>query len=168
MTYEENWTFMSFNRTAAVFLIAASLIATAGCSSDEEVPASSADTPAVESTPEAPVETPEPVELTGEWAQTNSESEDNYQAATITDETIEIYWVSNGGDTKSLYWAGTVEAPGDATESFSWDSVNDTSKTDTAMLASGDDTKTFTYEDGEISYEASALGTTTTVRLGRE
>jgi len=33
------------------------------------------------------------------------------------------------------------------------------------MLASGDETKTMTYEKGEISYSVSAFGITTTVRL---
>ncbi len=35
------------------------------------------------------------------------------------------------------------------------------------MLASGDDTKTFTYENGELIYEASAMGTTKSVHLER-
>jgi hypothetical protein len=33
------------------------------------------------------------------------------------------------------------------------------------MLASQDDTKDFTFQDDTISYTASALGTTTTVKL---
>ena len=64
-----------------------------------------------------------------------------------------------------LYWAGTYDAPTTADEPYTWDSKNDTEKTDNALLASGDATKTFTYEDGEISYQASALGTTKTIRL---
>lgn len=107
-------------------------------------------------------------DLTGTWKQTNSGSEDSYQEATISGDTIEIYWVSDGGDTKSLYWAGTYEAPSEPVDSYSWDSVNDKSKTDGALLASGDDTKTITFESGELSYSASALGTTTTVRLEKQ
>lgn len=104
-------------------------------------------------------------DLIGEWKQVNSNSDDSWQAATITGDTIEIYWISDNGDTRSLYWAGTFTAPTTADEPYSWDSANDTEKTSTALLASGADTKTFTYEDGQISYEASALGTTMTVRL---
>jgi len=73
---------------------------------------------------------------------------------------IIIYWVSDGGDTKSLYWAGTYVAPKDNKETYSWTSKNNKDKTDHALLASGDDTKVFTYEKGEITYKASALGTT--------
>ena len=77
--------------------------------------------------------------------------------------------MSDGGDTKSLYWAGTVDPTDGKTvdDVFAWDSVNDTDQTSKALLASGDETKAFTYEDGQISYEASAMGTTKTVRLER-
>lgn len=106
-----------------------------------------------------------PPNLVGEWKQTNSNSEDSWQAATIEGNTITVYWVSDNGDTKSLYWAGTFDAPTTTEEPYTWSSINDTEQTASALLASGDETKSFTYEDGEVSYEASALGTTTTVRL---
>ncbi|TMU87124.1 hypothetical protein FGG79_03010 [Bacillus sp. BHET2] len=107
-------------------------------------------------------------ELTGEWKQTNSKSSDAYQAATINNDTIEIYWVSDNGDTKSLYWAGSFTAPTTADEPYTWDSESDHSKTENAMLASSDDTKTMTYQDGVLSYEVSALGTTTKVKLEKQ
>lgn len=104
----------------------------------------------------------------GEWKQNNSnDPENSWQSATITGDTIEVNWVADGGDTKSLYWAGTVEVPAEG-ESFSFDSANDTTKTESAMLASSDPTKTFTYENDELSYEVTAMGTTMTVRLSRE
>lgn len=107
-------------------------------------------------------------DLTGEWKQENSNSEDSYQVATISGDTIEINWVSDNGDTKSLYWAGSFEAPTTADEPYSWDSENDHSKTESALLASGDDTKTMTYEKGVLSYEVSAMGTTTKVKLKKQ
>lgn len=106
-----------------------------------------------------------PPDLTGEWKQVNSNSDDAWQAATITGDTITINWVSDGGDTKSLYWAGTFTAPTTADEPYSWDSANDKEQTSKALLASGDETKTFTYANGQLSYEASALGTTVTVKM---
>lgn len=107
-------------------------------------------------------------DLTGKWKQTNSKSEDSYQAATISGDRIEIYWISDNGDTKSLYWAGSFVAPTTTDEPYVWDSDNDHNKTDSAMLASTDDTKTITYQNGILSYEASALGTTTTVKLEKQ
>lgn len=116
--------------------------------------------------PEEAEEAPEPVDLTGEWKQSNSNDPESFQSATITAETIEVYW--NAPDSKSLYWAGTVEVPADGSTLFTFDSVNDKTKTDSALLASGDDTKTFTFENGELSYDVSALGTTMTVRLAQQ
>ena len=69
---------------------------------------------------------------------------------------------------KALYWAGTVEVPEDGSTSFSWESVNDSAKTEASMMASEDPTKTFTVKAGEISYEVTAMGTTVTVRLAQQ
>jgi hypothetical protein len=41
----------------------------------------------------------------------------------------------------------------------------DAAATDSALLASTDDTKDFTFQDGTISYSVSAFGTSTTVVL---
>lgn len=111
---------------------------------------------------------PSPPDLTGSWKQTNSNSEDAWQSAEISDSTIEVYWITDKGDTKSLYWAGTFSAPETADEPYTWESANDKDKTGTALLASSDDTKSFTYENGEISYEVSAFGVTQTVRLEKQ
>lgn len=108
----------------------------------------------------------EPTDLTGTWKSENTD--DSYQEATITADSIEINWVSDGGKTKSLYWAGSYEAPTEYVKEYKWTSNNDTTKTDAAMLASQDATKDFSYKNGTISYEASAMGTTTTVEMTKE
>lgn len=111
-------------------------------------------------------EAPQPPDLTGEWVQVNSSAEDSYQTATITDDTITVNWTMP--DTTALYWAGSFEAPTTADEPYTWDSANDTEQTANALLASPDETKTFTYEDGQISYSVSAMGVTTTVKLEKK
>lgn len=108
-----------------------------------------------------------PADLTGDWKQANSNSETSYQTATISGSTIEVYWYDAATETKALYWAGTYTAPTDATEPYTWESENDTEKTSTALMASGDATKTFTYEKGEITYDVSMMGVTQTVHLKR-
>lgn len=107
-------------------------------------------------------------DLTGTWQQSGTESADSYQEAVISGDTIEIYWVSDEENTRSLYWAGSYEAPKEPTDSYSWDSVNDKEKTDSALLASGDDTKTFTLEGGLLHYSVSAFGTTTEMKLEKK
>lgn len=105
----------------------------------------------------------EPLDLTGTWTQENAG--DSYQEAVITNDTIDIYWISDSDSTRSIYWAGTYEASTESVDEYEWTSERDTDKTDMALLASSDDTKDFTYKDGKISYEVSMLGTTTTMRL---
>ena len=142
-------------------------LALAGCGSSEQ-PADGSGQPAATQEQPKQEEKAQPLDLTGEWTQSNKNSEDSYQVATISGDTITINWVSNGGDTKALYWAGSYVAPTEATDSYSWESSNDTEQTDKAMLASSDATKAFKYENGVLSYEASAMGTTTTVKMERE
>lgn len=109
-----------------------------------------------------------PPDLSGQWRQINNESEDNYQGAIISDDEIEIYWVSNNGDTRSLYWSGSFDAPDTADEPYSWISQNNTEKTENVALADRADTKAFTYANDQISYSISVTGTTTIVRFEKE
>lgn len=109
-----------------------------------------------------------PPDLTGAWKQSNSASADAYQQATITTDTITVEWVADGGDTVSTYWVGTYDAPKDASAAYKWTSKRDVAATDSALLASQDDTKDFTYEGDTISYKVTALGTTTTVKLKKK
>ncbi|URZ02029.1 hypothetical protein [Clostridium felsineum] len=106
--------------------------------------------------------------LQGEWKQQNNKSNDSYQSATISGNTITIYWITDNGKTKSIYWVGSFVAPTTTKEPYSWTSKNDHSKTDGSLLASSDDTKTIKYQNGVLSYEASAMGTTTTVELKKQ
>lgn len=111
----------------------------------------------------------EPLNLYGTWKQINSDDDKNYQEAKISEDgTIEINWVSEEDDSKSLYWAGSFEAPTKETKKYSWISNNDKEKTEEALLASEDDTKEFNYKNGILSYEASALGTTTTIKMKKQ
>lgn len=103
-------------------------------------------------------------DLKGAYKQTNSNSEDSYQVAAIDDDTITIYWFTASDQTTALYWTGTYEAPTEAGK-YSWNSKNYHDLTDYALLASGDDSKTINYDSGEISYEVSMMGVTTTVTL---
>lgn len=141
---------------AAVGLVAA--LALTGCSTGT-TNSNDADTP------DATAEAPAILDLNGEWEQANKNSDDNFQAATIADGVITVNWIAP--DSKSIYWVGT--APTDETEQkFTWTSAGDTEAMSTALLASGDDAKEFVYDNGVISYEVTALGTTMTVKLERK
>lgn len=112
-------------------------------------------------------EKPEPLNLTGTW-RAEGETEDSWQEAVIADGTITVDWVSDGGDTRSVYWVGTYEAPTEDVESYKWESAGDTEAMATALLASTAESKEFSYEDGKLVWEVSMLGTTKTVRGERQ
>ncbi|MEV7632907.1 hypothetical protein AB0N64_10905 [Microbacterium sp. NPDC089318] len=154
---------------ATVALLTVLGVSLVGCAPEASDSSQGSDkTVSTEKTASEPAEeTPEPVSLVGEWKQSNSDDPERWQKATVTAGTIEVFWVADAGDTEALYWAGSVEVPTEG-DSFTFDSVNDTEKTKNAILASGDETKTFTYKDGELSYDVTVQGVTKTVRLGLE
>lgn len=156
----------------SVGLLLAASLALVGCSApavtSSEPDTAASSEPAEQATPEpetAESEVVEPVSLEGTWEQSNKNSEDSYQAATITGDMMEINWVMDGGDSRATYWVGTVQVPAGGSESFTWESTRDKAATDNALMASTSDTKEFSYENGEIIYEVTAMGTTVTVRL---
>lgn len=104
-------------------------------------------------------------DLSGTWVESGATGETTYQQATISGDVIEIVWVNAEEKSTMLYWAGTYMPPEKPVSEYTWDSMNDTSKTDSALFASGDDMKTFTYKDGVLSYSVTAMGITKTVDL---
>ena len=131
-----------------------------GCAGGSATSASEAPASAKAEAPAAPAD------LTGSWKQSNSKSTDAWQAATVSANTIEVNWVTDGGDTTALYWAGSYTPATDA-GGFSWTSKADSAKNDKSLMASTDPTKVFTYSaaDKTISYKVTAMGVTTTVKL---
>lgn len=110
---------------------------------------------------------PEPLDLTGTWI-AKGESEDSWQEIVIEGDAMTVNWVSDNGDTKALYWAGTYTAPVEATDTWEWASQNDIEQTQNALMASGDETKVFSYADGQISYDVTALGVTKTLHAEKK
>ena len=107
-----------------------------------------------------------PADLTGTWKQTNPNSSDTWMEATVSDGVIEIDWVTQ--DSRSLYWKGTYEAPTKAGD-WKWTSQGDTAAMEQSLLGSQDATKDFTYTKANgISWQASAMGVTTTVKTAKQ
>jgi hypothetical protein len=108
-----------------------------------------------------------PLNLTGTWVEKSPKSKDMVQEATITADTIVVNWKQSDGTT-ALYWAGSYEAPKTASTSYEWTSTGDKDKMSAALFASQDATKKFTYKDGQLSFEVTAMGTTATSKLERQ
>lgn len=147
---------------AAAFAMFALL---AGCTSGASQSASSSSSAESEtSSSSAPQE---PLNLDGEWKQVNGSLALGPHKAVIAGDAISIYWVNESTETESLYWAGSYTPQVEPADTWEWTSVNDHGQTDTSLYSSSDDTKDFKYENGQIVYKASALGSTQTVRLER-
>lgn len=136
----------------------ASALLVGGCSATDE---NASDSSSVEQ--EAAIS-----DLTGTWSNKDGNSEDAWMEAVITDTTISIDWISDGGDTRWVYWVGTFDPMVEGTDAQEVVSERDTGKTSSGLLASSQDTKEFSYDDGKISYSQSALGQTTTIYLEKQ
>ena len=154
-------------KKAIALLVAAMLLtglSACGGSTTADAPAKSDGTSKTETNKEEPK--PQPADLTGTWKQTNSNDPSSYMEATISGDTIEVNWI--GTDTKSLYWKGTYQAPAAAGD-WKWTSQGDTETMASALLASQDATKDFTYSEADgVSWETTALGTTITVKTVKQ
>lgn len=117
----------------------------------------------------APVEQKKPLDLTGKWHATNSADESSATfEAEIKDNVITIYFVDKKADTKSLYWQGTAPAPDTTDDKYNFTSQADTDALSKSLFGSQDKTKDFKYENGVLSFDFSALGTTKTIKMERE
>jgi len=104
-------------------------------------------------------DTATPPDLIGGWIQPTEN--DWFHIATITDDTIEIWWYLPSEDKRDLYWSGTFTAPTDGKEPYVWTSENKYTKEELDKSfyynrTSREETKEFTYEDGKISYNVTS------------
>lgn len=144
-------------RFLALGVLATALLV-GGCSGPED---SSSDQPSAEQ--ESTVS-----DLTGVWSEENVNSEDAWMEAVITEGTISIDWVSDGGDTRFVYWVGTFNPEVEGASPQDVVSERNVEETDRALLASSADTKEFTYDDGKLSYSQSTMGVTMTIALEKQ
>ena len=93
-------------------------------------------------------------DLTGDWSQNGTG--EWYHIATITDDTIKVYWYQAVYDETQLYWSGTFVPPADDKEPYEWQSVNNATEDEMTVRTSREETKTFTYQDGTLSYIVTA------------
>ncbi|MCE0456225.1 MULTISPECIES: hypothetical protein [Curtobacterium] len=149
-------------------LALAAVLTLTGCGAGRTNPAIDTTDSAVAKSMPTESPTPEAVpDLVGNWKQNNAKRSDGWTAATITANTITVNFVTDNGDTTSLFWVGTLTPPKDGKSPYTWTSTRDKAATDSALLASTDDTKEFVLDEGEISFPVSISGTTATVRMSK-
>jgi len=108
--------------------------------------------------------------LVGDWEQTNSETTGVRMAASVNaDDTIQIRMLSR--DSSGIYWMGSFRASDknpDAAFTIKSKADPDAQKLmRESMFGSQDTSKIFAYKNGEISYEFTMAGVTSTVQLSK-
>lgn len=106
-----------------------------------------------------------PTSLVGEWYQVNAKDGDMLAKASITPGSIQINLDTR--DESRVYWLGTFNSDQDTNKTFKVESKGDPDAMGMSLFGSRDKSKTFTYQDGEISYKFTMMGTTKTVRLAK-
>jgi len=90
----------------------------------------------------------------------------NNMSATIADDTIEINIVD--GDSSGLYWKGTWPVVETVSDGLVIVSQGDDEAMSESFFGSSDGTKTFVYDDNELSFPFRVLGITTTLYLKKK
>jgi hypothetical protein len=109
--------------------------------------------------------------LVGTWHETPETNLPLNMVADISNDHISItMYASQPGDSftvSGLYWDGTFDAHHDLRNPFSIVSVANRDVMKGKAMTSHNNTKTFTYNNGQLSYDFTALGVTSTVYLAR-
>ena len=88
--------------------------------------------------------------------------------ATVADGVMRVDWVLGSQDITTPFWIGTFDAPSDAEEPYTWTSQRDVAATESALLASSEDAKDFTFSNSVISYTVTIQDESATVELRRK
>lgn len=104
----------------------------------------------------------EPIVLDGTWLSTDK---DIVMSAEVVDETIKIFWQAE--DVKGLYWAGDFDTPTSVKDGELISSTADRAELDMSIFGSGAKSKTFKYDDNQLSFDFEAMGVSKTIHLKR-
>ena len=107
-------------------------ITACGSENKEEAPKSKSKEESVDVSDESAQVTEEPTDLTGTWK--SEANEGSWMEAVISADTISIDWISDDGDTRSIYWIGTYAAPTEYVDDYTWTSERDKEQTDSKRL----------------------------------
>jgi hypothetical protein len=106
-----------------------------------------------------------PISLDGHYHQTKDDIPNTTMSADISGNVIQINLKYNG--LTEPYWVGSFNPGDDITQTFQVLSNADSAQMSESIFRSQDPTKTFTYQDGDLSYEFTLRGVTTTVHLSK-
>lgn len=103
--------------------------------------------------------------LEGNWHQINAEDTGVYMTAEVTKSSIQIHMKAR--ESTGIYWIGTFNSDQDLSKKIEIVSNADQDALSQSIFGSQDKTKTFTYENGKLSYQFSIMGMESTVKLSK-
>lgn len=105
---------------------------------------------------------PEPENLSGKWS-TSEKDGPSFEAEVTANHITINYTDPEQPDYSALYWDGTFETPDNGVVQ----SVGNTEEMESALLASQDASKAFSYKDDKLSFKFSAMGVSQVIHLRR-
>ncbi|QEQ93540.1 hypothetical protein SEA_GIRLPOWER_41 [Streptomyces phage GirlPower] len=111
-----------------------------------------------------------PKSFVGDWYQTNGKDTGVYMTAAVSsNDTIQIHLKTR--DSGGVYWMGSFQVSDKKTsDSFKLESKADPDAQKwmaSSIFGSQDKSKSFKYEDGDLSYEFTMVGVTKTIHLSK-
>jgi hypothetical protein len=103
-----------------------------------------------------------PTTMVGEWRQTNANS-DGWMTASISGNSIRVNL--RGRDSNSIFWVGSFDTSRRPHGTFKVVSIGDQRAMKWALMASSEKRKTFSYDNGVLSFGFSALNSSTTIHM---
>lgn len=103
--------------------------------------------------------------LDGTYHQTKSGIPNIVMTAVVTNDNITITMTMSG--TSGVFWDGTFDTQGVVSSPWNITSTRDAQAMSSDMYGSSEQTKTFTYNNGDLSYQFSILGVSTTVHMSK-
>jgi hypothetical protein len=109
--------------------------------------------------------------VTGEYHQVSNGIKGTYMSAVVTNDRIVVTLKLDSGeegdsDATGTFWDGTFDTSS-TLDSFTVVSDPDLEHLNTSILGSSEDSKEFTYKNGDLSFQFSMLGLNTTVHLSK-
>lgn len=105
-----------------------------------------------------------PSSLIGEWHQVNS-NPNGWMTASISGESIQVNL--HGRDSSSIFWMGSFDTSKPPVGKFKVVSLGDQDAMMWKIAASKEKQKTFAYNNGDLSFEFSVAGTSTTIHMNK-
>ena len=109
--------------------------------------------------------TGKPVDLLGQWEQTNRLDNGLVFEASIAENSIQVN-VHTRDDSHSIYWMGTFD-PYDISNGSDVTSIANPDAQSQSIFGSLDSKKTFTYSNGDLSFKFEMLKTVSTIHMSR-